>query len=187
MTPHLASLLAGLTVLSPVIALGIVPASYQGMTRRPGLAAPYAAAGSIYLVAFSLLGWTAWRFVVAHLGMETLGFPLLIMAFWAVNFLLGLVLAKAPAVKAGLPMLLNGTLAIGSCAVLIQGVPDSFGRAAFTAAGMAAGYLVATLAVAFIRERMTLRIPTILRGWPSLLILCSILWLAARAAGAVLP
>lgn len=179
--------LAGATVLSPVMALGLVPSSYQGMTRRPGLAAPYAVTGSIYLLLFPLVGWTAWRCLLSPLGLTDFGLPLLILTFWAVRGLLGIALAWFPAIGAGLPLQLNGCLALGSCLVVIEASPSGLGQAAATSAGMAAGYLVSTLALSMIRERMTRRIPAFLRGWPSLLVLCSLFWLAVKAAGVPLP
>ncbi len=187
MTHLLGSFIAGLTVLSPVIAMGIVPSSYQGMTRRPGLAAPYAAAGALYLAFFSLPGWMAWRFILPSLQLDFLGLPMLIAVFWAVSFLLSLLLGRAPSVRAGLATQLNGTLAVGGCLILIESSPSGIGYAAATSIGMAAGYFIGTLVLSFVRERMTSGIPSYLRGWPALLILCSVLWLAVQAVGMPLP
>lgn len=179
--------LAGATILSPVAALGLVPSSYLGMTRRPGLAAPYAASGSIYVLLFSLAGWASWRYVVTPLGLTDLGLPLLLLCFWAIRGLLGMSLARFPAIGDGLPLQLNGCLALGSCLVVIEASPSGPAQAAATSAGMAAGYLASTLALSMIRERMTHRIPAFLRGWPSLLALCALFWLAVKAAGVPLP
>jgi Na+-translocating ferredoxin:NAD+ oxidoreductase RnfA subunit len=188
MNPELAAFLAGLTALSPVVSLGIIPSSYQGMTRRPWLAAPYAAAGSLMILPLTILGWTAHRLVLPRLGLEILGLPALIMIYWGLQYLFGTALRDARPVRAGLPLNLNGGLALGCCLAVIELVPHGLVRVAVTAAGMSAGHLVATLALSHLREGIDSgRMSPLLRGWPVVLGLCSLMWLAARGIGSLLP
>jgi Na+-translocating ferredoxin:NAD+ oxidoreductase RnfA subunit len=187
MSPIFLSFLTGFSVLSPAISLGILPASYHGMTRHPSLAVPYATAGSLYILFYSLLGWASWHFLLPVLPLKFLDLPLLIAAFWIVSWLIGLALKKAPEIQAALPIQLAGCLVLGSCLILIDHATGGFPETAALAAGMSAGYWFATIVLSMIRERLSPQLPFALRGWPSLLILCSLLWLAAQSVGVSLP
>lgn len=188
MSQLFAAFLAGLISLNPVISLGLIPSSYQGMTRRPRVAATYALSGSLMILSLSVAGWAALRLALPGLGLKTFGLPVLILIYWSLQYVFGLAFRGSPGLKAGLPLNLNGCLAMGCCLFLVEHVPQGMARAAASAAGMSAGHLVLSLAVAYIRERIDAgRMKRLFGGWPVLLVICSLIWLAAGGLGSLMP
>lgn len=179
--------LLGLTVLSPAFSLGLLPSSYQGMTRRPSLAAPYATAGLLYILLFPLLVWLARHLLPLDIDRQGLALPLLVAGFWLVQGFLVLALSRFPSYRASLSIGFNGCLALGSTLVLAEAAGADFVETAGASLGMAAGYWLMTTALSYLRERIDPRMPRFLSGWPVLLLLCSSLWLALQAMGANLP
>lgn len=178
--------LYGLTVLSPVFSVGIIPSSFQGMTRKPSLAVTYALAGFLYIMILPLLGWTIYKILPPDFHL-IISLPLMIAILWAVRILLGLVLQWTPRTKVALNTGYNGCLALGS-GILLAGAPGyRWDTILATACGMAIGYWFVTVALSYIRERIERLTPRALRGWPILLLLCSSLWLAIQALGIDLP
>jgi hypothetical protein len=187
MSQYIRFFLLGLTVLSPAFSLGLLPSSYQGMTRRPSLAVPYATAGLLYIILFPLLVLLPRHLLPLGLHRQDLALPMMVAAFWLVQGSLGLALARFPSTRASLSIGFSGCLALGSAMVLAQSTGVGLAENAAAALGMAAGYWLMTAALSYLRERIDPRMPRFLAGWPVLLLLCSSLWLAMQALGVDLP
>lgn len=187
MSQYIRFFLMGLTVLSPAFSLGLLPSSYQGMSKRPSLAVPYATAGLLYLLVFPLLVWLLRHLLPSGLLRQGMALPMMVAAFWMVQGLLWLALARFPSTRASLSFGFSGCLALGSAMVITQSTGPGLAEIAAAALGMAMGYWLLTAALSYIRERIDPRMPKFLAGWPVLLLLCSSLWLALQAVGVDLP
>jgi len=174
-----ASLLAGLIAFSPIIGQGLIPSSYEGMTRRPLTMFPYSAAGAMMVLIFSSGGWLVDRHLIQPLHLHILALTIWLLMLWLLGTGLRLLLNASGLVLPQLAYFSTSCLALGCGLVVMARVRTGFAEAALASLGMALGFLVTNVLIAYIRERIeTPRTPKAIRGWPMLLIICSVLWLA---------
>ena len=176
----LQALLTGLLLASPIAAFGFIPTSALAATDRPRQTWPYAVYGSFAILLFSFCGWLL-HLALLLSGAPGLELPLDILALWGVNRLLRAAVHRTGELAAQAQFVPLNCAVLGAGLVVIDRYPHDYSRALLFAAGLAAGFLISLLVIAYFRERIeTGRFSPQLAGWPSFLLLCSFYWVACQ-------
>ncbi len=169
--------LKGLLNYSPLLSLGLATVSLEGLAGKPKTALPWAVIAALMFWLLATSGWALCRWLLpSHYGF--LHLPLLVVLYWLWQRLLRLFIKNESA--GYLSLLLNGCLIIGGCLFLIGLKPLSPMAALTTSAGMAWGIFISLALIAYSHQKISVHLPAYLQGWPLMLLLCSLYWLAVQ-------
>ena len=176
------SLLSGIFLLQPLISFGLVPSSSQSMTRHPAVALGYGLTGGLMILGLGSSAWLLHQLLLEPLGLKFMELPVLLLAMWVWQRLIGRIFSRFRPIIDCLPLYFLNLAVLGSGLLLIHSAPDGIAQALLRCTGMALGYILSTILMAFFRERAEPKTTSrSLQGWPAFLLAGALFWLGWQA------
>jgi len=187
MNQMLTSFLQGLAGMGPVLTLGLLPAGYQAMCRKPERAVSYAIALGVQIPVLAVLGWLMDRYLIPSF-LASLLRPLLLTALLLVlQISLSFLFKQSP--LGGQIHFFNQGLIVLGVSLYLMGLKPFPGLAEVLAKalGWSLGLVISTAALSFLLKKIEEKELSLISGWPVFLIILSGFWLAAQGLLVLLP
>lgn len=184
---HSLVLLSGIFLLQPLISFGLAPSASQAMTRNPASALGYSLTGGLMILGLGSSAWLIHYLLLEPLELKFMELPVLLLAMWGWQKLIGRAFSRLRLITDSLPLYFLNLAVLGSGLLLINSAPDGIAQALLRCIGIATGYTLSSILLAFFRERAEpMAIGRTLQGWPAFLLACALFWLGWQAIASLL-